>query len=75
MSSLPRVHNSESLLQSKCLYFIFAGDIAAIHIITVCVIAGRLQGKEEMIFQQKLFVKVLFHYQNDQSGQGSASKF
>ena len=27
-----------------------------------------------MIFQQKLFVKVLFHCQSDQSGQGPASQ-
>ena len=75
MSSLPRVHNSESLFKSKCLYFIFAWDFAAILIIAVCVIAGCLQDRKEMVFQQKFFVKVLFYYQNDQSGQGPASQF
>ena len=55
--------------------FIFACDFAAIYIIGVCVIAGCLLGKKEMIFQQKLFLKVLFHCQSDQSGQGSARQF
>ena len=41
----------------------------------VILLLGCLQGKKEMIFQQKLFVKVLFHCQNDQSGQGLASQF
>ena len=69
VSSLPRVRNSESLyFQAKRVKFIFACDFAAIYIIEVCVIAGCLLGKKEMIFQQKLFLKVLFHCQSDQSG-------
>ena len=75
VSSLPRVRNSESLFQAKRLKFIFACDFAAIYIIGLCVIAGCLQGKKEIIFQQKLFVKVLFHCQNDQSRQGPVSQF
>ena len=75
VSSLPRVRYSESLVQAKRLKFIFACDFAAIYTIGLCVIAGCLQGKKEMIFQQKLFVKVLFHCQNDQSSQGPASQF
>ena len=76
VSSLPRVRNSESLyFQAKRVKFIFACDFAAIYIIGVCVIAGCLLGKKEMIFQQKLFLKVLFHCQSDQSGQGSARQF
>ena len=75
VSSLPKVRYSESLFQAKRLKFIFACDFGAIHVIGVCVIAGCLQGKKEMIFQQKLFVKVLFHCQIDQSSQGPASQF
>ena len=72
VSSLPRVHYSECLFQAKRLKFIFTYDFGAIYIIGLCVIAGCLQGKKEMIFQQKLFVKVLFHCQNDQSSKRSS---
>ena len=57
VSSLPRVRYSESLFQAKRLKFIFACDFAAIYIIGLCVIAGCLQGKKEMIFQQKTLCK------------------
>ena len=58
-----------------CNPFLSGILLLSIIIIGVCVLAGCLQGKKEMIFQQKLFVKVLFHCQNDQYGQVPASQF